>query len=105
LPICAQGVLVNYWTTWCAPCRKEMPTFDAFHRHYRDQRLEIVGISIDFEHDMKKVHKAAGAPSYPVAVLAGITEDGFGRPPRRSSRQRNNIVVAQTEILPISSAG
>jgi cytochrome c biogenesis protein CcmG, thiol:disulfide interchange protein DsbE len=72
-------VLVNYWATWCAPCRKEMPTFDAFYRRYRAQGLEIVGISIDFERDMKKVHKAAGALSYPVAVLAGITEDGFGR--------------------------
>ncbi len=72
-------VLVNYWATWCAPCRKEMPTFDAFYRRYRDQGLEIVGISIDFERDMKKVHKAAGALSYPVAVLAGISEDGFGR--------------------------
>jgi peroxiredoxin len=52
---------------------------DAFYRRYRAQGLEIVGISIDFEHDMKKVHKAAGALSYPVAVLAGITDDGFGR--------------------------
>ena len=73
-------VLVNYWATWCAPCRKEMPTLDAFYRRYHDQGLEIIGISIDFERDIKKVHKAAGGLAYPAAVLAGITEDGFGHP-------------------------
>jgi cytochrome c biogenesis protein CcmG/thiol:disulfide interchange protein DsbE len=73
-------VLVNYWATWCAPCRKEMPTLDAFYRRYHDQGLEIIGISIDFERDMKKVHKAVGTLAYPAAVLTGITEDGFGHP-------------------------
>jgi cytochrome c biogenesis protein CcmG, thiol:disulfide interchange protein DsbE len=72
-------VLVNYWATWCAPCRKEMPTFDAFYRRYHDRGLEIIGISIDFDRDIKKVQKAAGVLSYPVAVLAGLSEDGFGR--------------------------
>ncbi len=65
--------------TWCVPCRKEMPTFDAFYRRYRNQGLEIVGISINFGRDLKKVHTAAGVLSYPVAGLAGITEDAFGR--------------------------
>jgi len=73
-------VLVNYWATWCAPCRKEMPTLDAFYRRYHDQGLEIIGISIDFERDMKKVHRVAGSITYPAAVLAGISEEGFGHP-------------------------
>jgi cytochrome c biogenesis protein CcmG/thiol:disulfide interchange protein DsbE len=73
-------VLVNYWATWCAPCRKELPTLDAFYRRYHAQGLEIIGISVDFERDLKKVHKAAATLAYPAAVAAGITEDGFGHP-------------------------
>ena len=47
-------VLVNYWATWCAPCRKEMPTLDAFYRRYRSQGLELIGISVDFTRDGAK---------------------------------------------------
>src|ERR1700680_3865892 len=50
-------VLVNYWATWCAPCRKELPTFDAFYRRYHAQGLEMIGISIDFPRDLAKGQK------------------------------------------------
>jgi thiol-disulfide isomerase/thioredoxin len=73
-------VLVNYWATWCAPCRKEMPKLDAFYKRYRAQGLEIIGISIDFERDYEKARKAAQAVTYPTAVAKAITEDGFGIP-------------------------
>jgi cytochrome c biogenesis protein CcmG, thiol:disulfide interchange protein DsbE len=73
-------VMVNYWATWCAPCRKEMPKLDAFYRLHHDQGLEIIGISIDFERDLEKARKAARAVSYPTAVAKDITNDGFGIP-------------------------
>ena len=73
-------VLVNYWATWCAPCRKEMPKLDAFYKKYQSQGLEIVGISIDFERDLEKSRKVAHTVAYPMAVAKAITEDGFGIP-------------------------
>ena len=70
-------MLVNYWATWCAPCRKDMPKLDAFYRRYHDQNLEMIGISIDRDSDLQKVRKVASL-AYPVALLKGITVDGFG---------------------------
>jgi cytochrome c biogenesis protein CcmG, thiol:disulfide interchange protein DsbE len=73
-------VLVNYWATWCAPCRKDMPKLDAFYRQHHDQNLEIVGISVDRDRDLEKVRKVMTKLAYPVATLKGITVDGFGPP-------------------------
>jgi cytochrome c biogenesis protein CcmG, thiol:disulfide interchange protein DsbE len=73
-------VLVNYWATWCAPCRKEMAKLDAFYKRYHAQGLEIIGISIDFERDLEKARKAAQAVTYPTAMAKAVTDDGFGIP-------------------------
>jgi cytochrome c biogenesis protein CcmG, thiol:disulfide interchange protein DsbE len=73
-------VLVNFWATWCVPCRKEMPILDAFYRRYHEQGLELIGISVDFARDSAKMRKAAGAVSYPTAMANDIPVNGFGPP-------------------------
>jgi peroxiredoxin len=40
-------VLVNFWATWCPPCRKEIPAFMDVLNRYRDRGFQIVGIAID----------------------------------------------------------
>lgn len=42
-----QPLLLNFWATWCAPCVKEMPLLDAFHRERRGQGWNVVGLAID----------------------------------------------------------
>jgi cytochrome c biogenesis protein CcmG, thiol:disulfide interchange protein DsbE len=73
-------VLVNYWATWCAPCRKDMPLLNAFYRSHSGQNLEMIGISVDRDRDLGKVRKVMATLAYPVAMLKGVTVDGFGPP-------------------------
>ena len=42
-------VLVNFWASWCKPCRKEIPELVNIFKKYKDQGFEIVGINIDKE--------------------------------------------------------
>ena len=39
-------VLLNFWGTWCGPCRREIPDFNKLHDKYQKDGLEIVGITI-----------------------------------------------------------
>ena len=40
-------VLVNFWATWCPPCKYEIPTFIKLQNKYRNDGFEIIGVSID----------------------------------------------------------
>jgi cytochrome c biogenesis protein CcmG, thiol:disulfide interchange protein DsbE len=88
-------VLVTYWATWCAPCKKEMPILDSFYRRYRERGLEVVGISADRPQDYAKMRKISSALAYPTATLDQISDNGFGPPegfPLTYVVDRNGIV-------------
>jgi len=40
-------VLINFWATWCGPCREEMPSLNELAKSFKDRGLEVIGISID----------------------------------------------------------
>ena len=42
-----KAVLLNFWATWCGPCRAEMPWLVELYAKYKDAGLEIVGVSMD----------------------------------------------------------
>jgi peroxiredoxin len=42
-----KGVFINFWATWCPPCRLEMPTMEKAYQEYNSRGLEILAVSID----------------------------------------------------------
>ena len=60
-------LVVNYWATWCAPCREEIPMFVRLQREYAAKNVQFVGIAIDQADKVREFAKEIRI-SYPVLI-------------------------------------
>jgi thiol-disulfide isomerase/thioredoxin len=60
-------LIVNYWATWCHPCREEMPGFSRLQDKYRDKGVQFVGISIDTADKIVEFQKTTPV-TYPLLI-------------------------------------
>ena len=72
-------VLVNFWATWCAPCKLEMPWFEEFRAKYQGQGFEVLGIAEDDagKDEIAKAVKKLGA-TYPILLTDGKVAPAYG---------------------------
>jgi cytochrome c biogenesis protein CcmG/thiol:disulfide interchange protein DsbE len=73
-------VVVNFWATWCPPCRGEMPLLDTFARRHRADGLVLVGLSVDRRRDRHEVESVMQAFEYRAGIADGAKVNGFGPP-------------------------
>ena len=60
-------VVVNFWATWCVPCREEFPDLVRLEKDYRARGVSVLGVSIDLPKEMPQIEKflSASAPDFP----------------------------------------
>jgi len=99
-----KAVLVNFWATWCGPCKVEMPWFQEFQKEYAGQGLVILGLVDDVDagkDTIAKVAQKAGV-TYPILLADGKVQKAYGGVdvlPMSFYVDRNGVVVEETAGL------
>jgi|TARA_B100001964_G_scaffold23741_1_gene23781 thiol-disulfide isomerase/thioredoxin len=84
-------VLINFWATWCSPCKKEMVFLDQFERRYKDNGLSILSISIDSQKSLAHVRSYIRANNY--------TYDVFLDPNRQVFKKLNGNLMPTNVLI------
>jgi thiol-disulfide isomerase/thioredoxin len=62
-----QALLVNFWATWCAPCRREIPLLKQTQARQSENRLQIIGVAVDFR-DQVEIYAKDAEFNYPILI-------------------------------------
>ena len=62
-----KSMIVNFWATWCAPCRREIPLLRKIQAEHGAEGFQIVGVAVDFREDVLKYAQEIGI-DYPVLI-------------------------------------
>ncbi len=73
-----QITLINFWATWCGPCRLEIPELVELQNHYTDQDVQIIGVSVDRSMNPIPSFLDQYKVNYPIAMYTANHIDFFG---------------------------
>lgn len=91
-------VVLNFWATWCVPCRKELPLLDAYYRKLRDRGLRVYAVSTEGSlptSQLKPLFAALAIPS--VRRLKGMSDEMPAVP--------TNYIIDRAGVVRYAKAG
>lgn len=62
-----RALMINFWATWCPPCRREIPLLNSLRAEYAPRGFEVIGVAVDFRDDVLR-YMAATPIDYPVLI-------------------------------------
>jgi thiol-disulfide isomerase/thioredoxin len=74
-------VLVDFWASWCGPCKESFPALNRLHAKYASKGLVIIGVGVDDDAAKYKSFAAKMGAAFPLAHDAGHQAAGFFNPP------------------------
>jgi len=93
-----QVLLINFWATWCPPCRREIPVLSALHREFSASGFSVLGVAMDDVGKVSDYVKEYDVPypnltgSYDVAKVAAKLGNGAGSLPYTVIVDRDGII-------------
>jgi thiol-disulfide isomerase/thioredoxin len=63
-----KAILLDFWATWCSPCRKEMPTVEKIHQEFKDKGLVVLGLNVGEALEVVEQYLKTAKVTYPVAL-------------------------------------
>lgn len=96
-------VLVNFWASWCAPCRDEMPLLDQTQRKFAASGFQVVGIALD-DADAVRAYLRDNAVEYPI-LLSTEDEDASLRFGDTRSVLPYSVLISRDGIVLAQRAG
>jgi len=100
-------VLLNFWATWCPPCREEIPELISLQAQYKD-RLQIIGVSED-DDPPEKVEQFAqkNGMNYPIVMATEQITDAYGGVPALPTNfvidQQGRVMQRHTGVYPMDT--
>lgn len=107
-----KSLVINFWATWCPPCRREIPMLNQLHAARAPDNVEVIGVAVDFREDVLAYAKTVGI-DYPLLIgeqdgLDAVAKFGLasiGFPFTVFTDSQGRIVTAHLGELHANEAG
>ena len=86
------AAVVNFWATWCGPCKEEMPRLQKLSEEYKSRGVEFIAISLDAPETQGKIDSTLTKRGFRIPVWTGATDETL-------SRLQLGVLVPATLIL------
>ena len=107
-----QALIVNFWATWCAPCRREIPLLQQLQRDHGAEGFQVIGIAVDFRdkvlayaNEMKIEYPLLIGEQEALDAAAAFGVEAVGFPFTVFSDRQGRIVTAHMGELTAAQAG